>query len=45
MQGVIKELNAKNMSDMGLVMKKTMDITKGAADGSIISETVRNYLK
>ena len=44
-QGVIKELNAKNMSDMGLVMKKTMDITKGAADGSIISETVRNYLK
>ena len=44
-KGVIKELNAKNMSDMGLVMKKTMEITKGAADGGVISEAVRNYLK
>ena len=44
-QDVIKELNAKNMSDMGMVMKKIMDITKGAADGKLISETVRGYLK
>jgi len=44
-QDVIKELNAKNMSDMGMVMKKIMDITKGAADGKLISEAVRGYLK
>ena len=44
-QDVIKELNAKNMSDMGMVMKKIMDITKGAADGKLISEAVRGYLR
>tara|TARA_B100000131_G_scaffold294525_1_gene310703 strand:+ start:219 stop:659 length:441 start_codon:yes stop_codon:yes gene_type:complete len=44
-QDVIKELNAKNMSDMGMVMKKIMEITKGTADGSMISASVKNYLK
>ena len=44
-QDVIKELNAKNMSDMGMVMKKIMDITKGAAVGKLISQAVRGYLK
>ena len=44
-QDVIKELNAKNMSDMGIVMKKIMEITKGAADGGMISASVKNYLK
>ena len=44
-QDVIKELNAKNMSDMGMVMQKIMDITKGAADGKLISEAVRGYLR
>ena len=33
------------MSDMGMVMKEIMSITKGAADGTIISTSVRNYLK
>ena len=44
-QDVIKKLNAKSMSDMGMVMKEIMSITKGAADGTIISTSVRNYLK
>jgi len=44
-EDVIKELNATNMSDMGMVMKKIMNITKGSADGKLISETVRDYLK
>ena len=44
-QDVIKELNAKNMSDMGMVMKKIMDITKGSADGKLISEAVKGYLR
>ena len=43
-EDVIKELNAKNMSDMGMVMKKIMDITKGSADGKLISEAVKGYL-
>ena len=44
-QDVIKELNAKNMSDMGMVMKKIMEITKGPADGGMISASVKNHLK
>tara|TARA_B100001758_G_C17993383_1_gene394282 strand:+ start:160 stop:600 length:441 start_codon:yes stop_codon:yes gene_type:complete len=44
-QDVIKNLNAKSMADMGMVMKEIMNITKGAADGTIISASVRNYLK
>ena len=44
-QDVIKKLNAKSMADMGMVMKEIMNITKGAADGTMISTSVRNYLK
>ena len=44
-QDVIKNLNAKSMADMGRVMKEIMNITKGAADGTMISASVRNYLK
>ena len=44
-QDVIKNLNAKSMADMGMVMKEIMNITKGAADGTMISTSVRNYLK
>ena len=44
-QDVIKQLNAKYMSDMGMVMKKIMEITNGSADGSLISKLVRSYLK
>ena len=43
-KNVINELNAKTMSDMGIVMKKIMEITKGSADGSLISITVKKYL-
>ena len=43
-KNVINELNAKTMSDMGIVMKKIMEITKGTADGSLISAAVKKYL-
>ena len=43
-KNVINELNAKTMSDMGMVMKKIMEITKGTADGSLISAVVKKYL-
>ena len=43
-KNVINELNAKTMSDMGMVMKKIMEITKGAADGSLISTAVKKHL-
>ena len=42
---VIQELNATDMSNMGEVMKKTIEKTQGRADGKIISELVRDYLK
>ena len=43
-KNVINDLNAKTMSDMGIVMKKIMEITKGTADGSLISAAVKKYL-
>ena len=43
-KNVINELNAKTMSEMGMVMKKIMETTKGAADGSLISAAVKKYL-
>ena len=43
-KNVINELNAKTMSDMGIVMKKIMEITKGTADGGLISAAVKKYL-
>ena len=42
---VITKINAQNMSDMGSVMKEVIKITKGTADGKIISELVREQLK
>ena len=42
---IITDLKATSMSDMGMVIKKTMEITKGSADGKLISELARNYLK
>ena len=42
---IIQITGASNMADMGMVMKKVMDTTKGSADGKIISELVRGYLK
>ena len=44
-QKIITDLKATSMSDMGMVIKKTMEITKGSADGKLISELARNYLK
>ncbi|MDC0145038.1 GatB/YqeY domain-containing protein [bacterium] len=43
-KNVINDLNAKTMSDMGIVMKKIMEITKETADGSLISAAVKKYL-
>ena len=42
---VIKKLDAKSMADMGIVMKEIMSITKGSADGKLISELTRSHLK
>ena len=42
---VIKKIDAKNMTDMGRVMKEIMSITKGSADGKLISELTRSHLK
>ena len=42
---VIKKLDAKSMADMGRVMKEIMGITKGSADGKLISELTRSHLK
>ena len=44
-QKKITDLKATSMSDMGMVIKKTMEITKGSADGKLISELARNYLR
>jgi len=44
-QKIITDLKATSMSDMGMVIKKTMEITKGSADGKLISELARNYLR
>ena len=43
-QKIIDELNATDISQMGLVMKKCLEITKGKADGKLISELVREKL-
>ena len=42
---VIKKIDAKNMTDMGRVMKEIMSITKGSADGKLNSELTRSHLK
>ena len=42
---VIAKTDAKNMSDMGRVMKEVINTTQGSADGKIISELVREHLK
>ena len=41
---IIDDLNATDISQMGLVMKKSLEITQGQADGSLISELVRKQL-
>lgn len=41
---VIKELDAKEMKDMGRVMKKLMVELSGSADGKFISEIVKSQL-
>lgn len=41
---VIKELDAKEMKDMGGVMKKLMAELAGSADGKLVSEIVKSQL-
>ncbi len=41
---VIKELDAKDMRDIGGVMKKLMAELAGSADGKLVSEIVRSQL-
>ena len=43
-QNTIKELNATDLSKMGLVMKSALEKTQGKADGKLISELVRENL-
>ena len=41
---VIQELGAKDMKDMGRVMKTVMGQLAGSADGKLVNEMVRKYL-
>lgn len=41
---VIKELDAKDMRDIGRVMKKLMAELAGSADGKLVSEIVKSQL-
>jgi len=41
---VIQELGAKDMKDMGRVMKKVMGQLVGSADGKLVNEMVRKHL-
>ena len=41
---IIEELNVTDISQMGLIMKKSLEITQGQADGKLISELVRAEL-
>ena len=41
---IIDDLNVTDISQMGSVMKKSLEITQGQADGSLISELVRKQL-
>jgi len=43
-EDVINELNASSMRDMGRVMKAVMSKVSGRADGSIVSQIVKNKL-
>ena len=41
---MIQELGAKDMKDMGRVMKKVMGQLAGSADGKLVNEMVRKHL-
>ena len=41
---IIEELNVTDISQMGLIMKKSLETTQGQADGKLISELVRAEL-
>ena len=41
---VIEELGAKDMKDMGRVMKRVMAASAGSADGKVVNEIVRKQL-
>ena len=41
---IIEDLNVTDMSQMGLIIKKSLEITQGQADGKLISELVRAEL-
>ena len=42
---VIQELGAKDMKDMGRVMKTVMGQLAGSADGKLVNEMVRKHLR
>jgi uncharacterized protein YqeY len=41
---MVKELGAKDMTDMGRVMKAVMEKVAGTADGKMVSESVKKHL-
>jgi len=43
-QGAIEKLGAKEMKDMGSVIKEVMARAKGRADGSLVSKIVKDLL-
>jgi len=44
-ESVVSELGASTMKDMGKVMSKVKEETKGRADGKVISDMVKEILK
>ena len=43
--GAIKEISAKGLKDMGKVMRLVMSRAKGAADGKIVGQRVKDLLE
>ena len=43
--GVVKDLGASSMKDMGAVMKEVLNKTQGAADGKLVSQLVKASLQ
>ncbi len=43
-EALVSELKSKGLNDFGSLMKEAVKVTKGRADGKLVSEIVRNAL-